>query len=180
MALWILLFLIGTPIAEIAVFIEAGERFGLWPTVGGILATAALGMFIIRLQGLGVLQRAQENLQAERFPGQEIFDGVCLLIAGAMLITPGFITDSIGFLLLIVPLRRWAGAWAWRIAEKRGLNISGSNGMYRSTEGVVINGDFHDVTRADPSADNGPTPVRLIDQDERDSGTDPADKGPQR
>ena len=149
MALLFFLILIGIPIAEIAVFIEAGDRFGLWPTVGGILATAAIGMAIIRMQGLTVLRRVQENLQAERFPGQEIFDGLCLFVAGAMLVTPGFITDTFGFLLLIVPLRRMLGGLAWRQAEKRGFSVMPpgvSPGNPGAHDGTVIDGEFHDVT----------------------------------
>jgi UPF0716 protein FxsA len=153
MALWFFLILIGMPIAEIAVFIEAGDRFGLWPTVGGIVATAVIGMAMIRMQGLTVLRRVQENLQAERFPAREIFDGLCLLIAGAMLVTPGFITDTFGFLLLVVPLRRMLGAIAWRQAEKRGFSVmppgmgAGNPGAH---DGTVIDGEFHDVS-ADPT-----------------------------
>lgn len=150
MALWFLLALIGIPIAEIAVFIEAGDRIGLWPTVFAIIATAAIGMTIIRIQGLAVLRRAQEQLQAEQFPGVEIFDGLCLLIAGGCLITPGFITDAFGFLLLIVPLRRWIGGWAWRYAERRGAFVSTVHaGRGQPEGGVIIDGDFQDVSAED-------------------------------
>ncbi len=154
MALWFLLALIGLPIIEIAVFIEAGDRIGLWPTVGAILATAAIGLTLIRLQGMAVLRRAQENLAREQFPGLELFDGLCLFIAGALLITPGFITDTFGFLLLIVPLRRWLGRRVWGWAQGRGYTIEtgGAEG-----EIVVINGEFADVTKdADTSGPGGP------------------------
>lgn len=164
MALWILLFLIGVPIAEIAVFIEAGDRIGLWPTVAAIVATAVIGMFIIRLQGLAVIRRAQENLQADRFPGREIFDGLCLVLAGAMLVTPGFITDTIGFLLLIVPLRRWAGTRAWRAAERRGFTMAPPGLHEQPARGAVINGEFHDVTDEDTATRPGEPPFRTHDQ----------------
>jgi UPF0716 protein FxsA len=151
MALLFLLVLIGTPVLEIAVFIEVGDRIGLWPTLAGILATAVIGMAVIRVQGLAVLARAQENLRAERFPALEIFDGVCLLLAGAMLITPGFVTDSFGFLLLIVPLRRVAGRLAWRYAEARGFTVAAASGAGASGGGpaadtTIIDVDYEDVT----------------------------------
>ncbi len=145
MAIWFLLMLIGLPIVEISVFIEAGEHFGLLLTISGIFATAIIGMVVIRIQGLVVLSRAQESLKVERFPGREVFDGVCLLIAGAMLVTPGFVTDSFGFLLLIVPLRRWAGAQSWRYAEKRGFTQATTSTRWNLGSGSVIDGEFHEV-----------------------------------
>ena len=83
-----------------------GERIGLWPTIAIVILTAIMGTAMLRQQGLSVLFRIQENLAANRIPVQELFDGVCLVIAGALLLTPGFVTDSIGFLLFIAPLRR--------------------------------------------------------------------------
>ncbi|MBT6093704.1 MAG: FxsA family protein [Rhodospirillaceae bacterium] len=166
MALLILLVLIGTPIVEIAVFIEVGDRVGLWPTVGGILATAAIGMAIIRIQGFTVLSRAQENLQAERFPALEIFDGVCLVLAGAMLITPGFVTDTFGFLLLIVPLRRLAARGAWSYASRRGFNAPPNRGTGTVHGTTVIDGEFQEVPD-DPEmqdADNSTDRLQLPDQ----------------
>ena len=145
MAIWFLLILIGLPIVEISVFIEAGEHFGLWLTISGIFATAFIGMLVIRMQGLVVVNRALESLKVEQFPRREIFDGVCLLIAGAMLITPGFLTDSFGFLLLIVPLRRWAGAQSWRYAEKRGFAQAATDTRCNPGSGSVIDGEFHEV-----------------------------------
>ena len=145
MAIWFLLILIGLPVVEIFVFIEAGEHFGLWLTISGIFATAIIGMVVIRMQGLVVLSRAQESLKVERFPGREIFDGVCLLIAGAMLVTPGFVTDSFGFLLLITPLRRWAGAQSWRYVEKHIFAQAATGARWNIGSGSVIDGEFHEV-----------------------------------
>ncbi len=166
MALLILLVLIGTPIIEIAVFIEVGDRFGLWPTVGGVLATAAIGMTIIRIQGLTVLSRAQENLQADRFPALEIFDGVCLVLAGAMLITPGFVTDTFGFLLLVVPLRRLAAQSALAYASRCGFSATPSGSAGAGYGGTVIDGEFQEVSEASETHDNDNVadPPRLPDQ----------------
>jgi len=166
MALLILLVLIGTPVLEIAVFIEVGDRFGLWPTLAGIVATAVFGMAVIRAQGLAVVARAQENLRAERFPALEIFDGLCLLLAGAMLITPGFVTDTFGFLLLIVPLRRLAGRLAWRYAEARGFTVAGTTGPRPGWNGDgVIDGEFEDITaKESEDAPTAPPNKRIEDQ----------------
>ncbi len=94
------------PIVEIAVFIKVGDQIGLWPTIGIVVLTAMIGTALLRQQGLSVLFRIQENLAANRIPVRELFDGVCLVIAGALLLTPGFVTDTIGFLLFVAPLRR--------------------------------------------------------------------------
>ena len=101
---------IAIPIAEIAVFIQAGERFGLWPTLGLIILTALLGTTLLRFQGLRTLQRVQESLSHGEMPIGEVFNGLCLLIAGALLITPGFLTDGFGFALFVPRIRQAIGS----------------------------------------------------------------------
>ncbi len=93
------------PILEIIVFIQAGEWIGLWPTVAGVVLTAVIGAAVVRHQGLATLASAQQSVASGRFPVREVFDGLCLVIAGAFLITPGFLTDTAGFLLLVPPVR---------------------------------------------------------------------------
>jgi UPF0716 protein FxsA len=98
------------PIVEIAVFIQAGELIGLWPTIAIVVLTAILGTSLMRVQGLQTLAKAQQELDQGEMPLGPLFDGVCILIAGILLLTPGFVTDTMGFLLLIPPLRRVIGA----------------------------------------------------------------------
>jgi len=69
--------MIGVPILEIAVFIEAGELIGLWPTIGAVIVTAIVGTTLLRIQGLATLFRAQRNLEEGRLPVVEVFDGLC-------------------------------------------------------------------------------------------------------
>ncbi len=107
MAFIALIAFIVVPIVEIAVFIQVGEQIGVWSTIGVVVLTAIIGTAMLRQQGLSVLFRIQENLQANRIPVQELFDGVCLVIAGALLLTPGFVTDTVGFLLFVPPYRHW-------------------------------------------------------------------------
>jgi UPF0716 protein FxsA len=97
--------LVGLPILEVYTFIQVGAAIDVWPTIGLVLLTAMLGTALIRWQGVAVLRRAQEALARGEAPLREVFDGVCLLIAGALLLTPGFITDSIGFALVLPPVR---------------------------------------------------------------------------
>ena len=97
--------LILVPLIEIGVFIELGGIIGLWPTLAVIVLSAIGGSALIRHQGLAILGQAQHSFAAGRLPIREIFDGVCLLLAGAFLLTPGFVTDAFGALLLIPPFR---------------------------------------------------------------------------
>ena len=111
MPLILILIFIGVPVLEIAVFIQAGDIFGLWPTLAAIVATAIIGGALIRAQGLAAIGRARRSLDQGQAPVQEVFTGICLLLAGALLMTPGFLTDSVGFLLLVPALRRSLGQW---------------------------------------------------------------------
>jgi UPF0716 protein FxsA len=115
----IFLALIGIPLLEIAVFIEVGGRIGLFSTLGLIFATAAIGTALLRFQGLSVLADARGAVERGELPVQALLDGVCLIIAGALLLTPGFVTDLAGGLLLITPIRRLlqGGALRWIAAN---------------------------------------------------------------
>ncbi len=113
-----LIALIGVPIAEIAVLISVGSRIGVIATIALILVTAVAGVFLLRLQGLQILMQAQEAMAENRLPLDSVIHGLFLLIAGAFLLTPGFITDALGFLLLIPPLRLLIARWVWAKIEK--------------------------------------------------------------
>ena len=96
---------VGVPLAEIAVLIEVGGWIGVGPTLAVIVLTAVAGIWMLRRQGIAVLRRAQEQIQAGAVPVAEVFEGFCLVIAGALLLTPGFLTDGLGVLLLLRPVR---------------------------------------------------------------------------
>ncbi len=101
----IALFIAG-PIAEIYVLLTAAQVIGVFPVIGLCLMTAFLGGFIIRYQGLAALNAAREDLETGRLPVDSVVDGALLIIAAPLLMTPGFLTDAAGFLLLVPPLRR--------------------------------------------------------------------------
>lgn len=111
----VLLVLLAVPILEIVVFLQVGDWIGLLPTVGLIVATAVGGMALLRWQGLSLLTQARASLARGEPPVQAVFDGVCLLIAGVLMLTPGFITDLLALVLMIPPGRRLirAGLGAW-------------------------------------------------------------------
>ncbi|MEM8936250.1 MAG: FxsA family protein [Pseudomonadota bacterium] len=102
------LFVIG-PIAEIYVLLQAGSLFGVWPVFAACVFTAIVGGFLIRLQGVAALNRARSDLAEQRAPVGSVVDGVLLLFAAPFLMTPGFLTDAVGFALLIPFVRQEIG-----------------------------------------------------------------------
>lgn len=104
--LLLLIFLL-VPLVEIYVLIEVGEVIGTITTVFLVVFTAVLGAQLIRFQGLTTFRRVQASVARGEVPAIEMFEGVILLVSGALLLTPGFVTDTIGFLCLIPPIRRW-------------------------------------------------------------------------
>lgn len=103
----LLALVIGAPLIELYFLIRVGSVIGALPTIALTLGTAALGLWLVRLQGLGVLTRVGRSLAVDELPALDLMDGALLLVAGLFLLLPGFVTDALGFLLLIPPLRRW-------------------------------------------------------------------------
>ena len=102
--LLLILFII-VPIAELAVIIQVGQELGIWLTLAILIADSILGSMLMRSQGRAVWRRFNETLRAGRPPAREVLDGVLVIFGGALLLTPGFITDIAGLLLLIPPTR---------------------------------------------------------------------------
>ncbi len=99
--------------------LAAGAAFGALPVIAACLATAFAGGWIIRLQGLAALNTARRDFDAGRLPVSSAIDGALLVVAAPFLMTPGFITDAIGFLLLIPPFRRALARFVLREIQKR-------------------------------------------------------------
>jgi UPF0716 protein FxsA len=95
------------PIVEIYLLIQIGQVIGALWTVFLVVLTAVVGVWLLKIQGMSTLMRAQEEMQAGQMPAQEMLEGMGLLLAGAFLLTPGFFTDTVGFLLLLPPTRTW-------------------------------------------------------------------------
>ena len=172
--MYILLAFIILPIIEIAVFIQVGGLIGLWPTLALILLTAFAGAALLRIQGFAVARRAQESLARNELPVAEVFDGFCLVAAGVLLLTPGFVTDTLGALLFIPAFRRFLRHRLVALLSRRGDMRVFVDGMEvdprdpfsrrpnRPPPGV-IEGEFTDVTpgpedRADLPPPDGPPP----------------------
>ena len=97
----LLLLFIFVPIIEIGLFIQVGGFLGLWPTIALVLITAFVGASLVRSQGMQTLMSVQGRLQQGEMPAQQILEGVMLAVAGVLLLTPGFMTDALGMLVLL-------------------------------------------------------------------------------
>lgn len=97
----LLLLFIFVPIIEIGLFIQVGGYLGLWPTIALVLITAFVGASLVRSQGIQTLMSVQTRLQQGELPAQQILEGVMLAVAGVLLLTPGFMTDALGMLVLL-------------------------------------------------------------------------------
>ncbi len=100
----LLLFTI-VPLVELALLIEVGKRIEVGPTIALIVVTGVIGAALARHEGLRTLGKIQSDLAGGRLPGDRMIDALLILVAGALLVTPGIITDVIGFLLLLPPAR---------------------------------------------------------------------------
>jgi UPF0716 protein FxsA len=112
MRLGFLALFIAVPLIELALLIKIGAVIGVWPTIALVILTAVVGTTILRHQGLQTLQRLSDAMQSGEPPVGPVVDGVFLLMAGGFLLTPGILTDAVGFALLVPPVRRFIARWA--------------------------------------------------------------------
>ena len=108
------------PIVEIALFIQAGQLIGLWPTIAITIGTAIAGSFLMRVQGFATLNRFSQAAQRGEVPITPVIDGIGIFAAGLLLLTPGLFTDAIGLLLFVPPFRRALTKWAFGRALESG------------------------------------------------------------
>jgi UPF0716 protein FxsA len=149
---------IAFPLIELALLIRTGQLIGVWPTLAIVIVTAAVGGIILHRQGFAMISRVTQAVeQGEPVVGPAV-DGMFLVLAGALLIAPGLITDTLGFLLLIPPFRRLIGKWSLntlmaspdvhvRIFTRRGQRPRdrGASNSNPSEGGPIIEGEFEEV-----------------------------------
>jgi len=156
MGFLVLIAFIAVPLIEIGLFVQVGGAIGLWPTLAVVVATAVAGTMLLRHQGLGTLRRLQQSMDRGEMPLGPVFDGFCLLAAGALLLTPGFFTDAVSFALFVPPVRAALGRLLARNIELRAashVHMHGQGpraGGHAPPGGNVIDGEWEDVTEAKP------------------------------
>ena len=124
----LLLFML-IPIVEMWILIEVGGWIGALPTIGLVVLTATIGLSLLKQQGLSTLMRARRKMDEGAIPASELVSGVMIAVGGALLLTPGFVTDALGFALLIPQTRQWL---LFKLIDR-----------YRDK--IVIGGEFHRV-----------------------------------
>lgn len=143
---WFYLLFFAVPIAEMYLLITVGGIIGPLPTVAAVMLTAVIGVALLRRQGLATLTRAQQRMQVGEMPAEEMLEGVGLALAGAFLLTPGFITDTAGFVLLVPGLRRAIVAPLASSLVPVGPGMAGSRqagpGATGRAPGDVIEGEY--------------------------------------
>ncbi|PWQ99103.1 FxsA family protein [Leucothrix pacifica] len=137
------LFLV-VPIIEIYLLIQVGTVIGALPTILLVVATAVIGAYLLRQQGLSTLARFQKNMSTGVVPAREMIEGVLLLIGGALLMTPGFFTDAMGFMCLVPFTRRFLVDQLISRSVIKASGMGGASGFRASvvTEEDIIEGEY--------------------------------------
>lgn len=149
MALVLVLLFIVLPIVEIYVIIQVGSLIGPWLTIALLILDSLFGAWLVRQQGRGAWRRLNEAMFSGRIPARETIDGALIIFGGALLLTPGFVTDILGFVLLIPPTRavvrpllvRWAG---------RRMTVSFRGPVARSGGAFDVDGTATEVDAKSP------------------------------
>jgi len=147
-----------TPIVELVVIVQVAGSTGVMNTIGLLVLVSLVGAWLVRREGLGILRRAQAELAEGRMPGRELVDGLLVLLAGALMLTPGFVTDAVGLALLLPPVRA-----VLRMVATRRLSRSVDTGRTRWTFGM---------RSGDGGFTTGPADGPILDVDSWEDGTD--------
>lgn len=139
--MWLFALFVAVPLIEIALFIVVGGWLTLWPTLGIVLATGVLGTFLVHRQARQVLAELQRSSRGLGNPLSPLAHGALIVIAGVLLLTPGFFTDAVGLALLIPALRRAVIAALARRVQWDHVTFGG----VRAQQGGVIDGDYIDL-----------------------------------
>lgn len=143
------------PILEIALFIQVGGLIGLWPTLAIVVLTAVLGTWLVKTQGRMAIGQLKSSFERLSDPGEPLAHGAMILFAGALLLTPGFFTDAVGFALLTPPVRRAVFVYLSSRVKVTQFRMGPQPGQRQEPprhpgahggQGDIIDGDYEDVT----------------------------------
>lgn len=154
------------PIAELYLFVQVASEIGFFPALFWIVAVSVIGAWLVKREGIGTWRRAQEKLQVGEVPAREMIGGLLILFAGALMLTPGFLTDAVGLLLLLPPTRSLLARFAERRLAVGPVNVInvGNSGFraYRSyrpgSTSASTDGVDDGVVDAESWEDSGPSP----------------------
>jgi len=161
--MWLLLAFIIVPMVEIGLFIQVGGWLGLWPTLAIVLLTAILGTWLVRAQGALALSELRGSLSGQSDPTEALANGAMILVAGVLLLTPGFFTDAVGFALLTPPFRKAAFSYLRKRVNVQTFSSAGPGGHRgpRPTNGAnTIEGEYVEVDPDSTPRNDGPSSAR--------------------
>lgn len=141
---FLFLLFVFVPIIEIYLLIEVGSRIGTLNTILVIILTAAIGTVMLRYQGLSTIARVQNSMQNGKLPASGLIEGLMLLVCGALLLTPGFFTDTIGFLCLIPAVRIPVAEYILQRAIK-----ARQTKKHHTQDDSIIDGEYWEVDDSD-------------------------------
>lgn len=140
--MWLFLAFLAVPLIEIALFIQVGGAIGLWPTLLIVVLTAILGTVLVRSQGAQALARLRQSFNELSDPTEPLAHGAMILFSGALLLTPGFFTDAVGFALLIPGVRQWVYRELAKRVQVQSFSTGGPDPRQRQARDQVIEGEY--------------------------------------
>ncbi|ODT06722.1 MAG: membrane protein FxsA [Mesorhizobium sp. SCN 65-20] len=159
------LLILALPLLEIAGFVVVGSEIGVLPTIGLVLLSAVAGSVLLRVQGFGVMARIRTELEAGRDPSKQLANAAMIVLAGVLLLIPGFISDIVGILLFLPPVREIA----WRFLSKRVHFASDFSGFARRGQpgrSRTIDLDEDEFRREPGTNPNPDSPWRSLPEDQ--------------
>ncbi|MFW2542827.1 FxsA family protein [Primorskyibacter sp. 2E107] len=155
--MWVFVAFLMVPLIEIALFIQVGGLIGLWPTLGIVVITAIIGTYMVKQQGRAAIANLQSSFSRLENPSEPLAHGAMILVSGALLLTPGFFTDAVGFALLLPAVRVAVFAWLRKRVKVTSFEMGGEMHVNRggpqrdphpsARGGDVIDGEFTEVPK---------------------------------
>ncbi|MDF3415008.1 FxsA family protein [Sulfitobacter sp. M57] len=159
--MWLLIAFIAVPLIEIGLFIQVGGLIGLFPTLAIVLVTAVLGTWLVRTQGAMALGQLRTSFSDLRDPTEPLVHGAMILFAGALLLTPGFFTDAVGFAFLVPSIRQAAYKALRARVNVQSFGTPGQGAHHGAarpaSQGDVIDADYHEIVDEAPRRNDGPS-----------------------
>ena len=152
--MWLFLAFLSVPLIEIALFIQIGGAIGLWSTLGIVILTAVIGTFLVRTQGALAMNNLRQSFGTLSDPSEPLAHGAMILVSGALLLTPGFFTDAVGFALLIPGVRSAVFRYLKSRIKVQSFEMGGQprqSPHAHPQHADIIDGEFEEVPR-DPNA----------------------------
>ena len=150
--MWLFLAFLSVPLIEIALFIQIGGAIGLWSTLGIVILTAVVGTFLVKTQGALAMNNLRQSFGTLSDPSEPLAHGAMILVSGALLLTPGFFTDTVGFALLVPAVRSAVFRYLKSRIKVKSFDMGGAQQrpQQHPRNPTVIDGEFEEVPR-DPN-----------------------------